>query len=536
MAAALALAACTRVADSGSGPVAGESATLRVAIARSPNTLNPILSANTTEAMINRLMFDTLLSIDASGKTLVPILATAVPTAANGGISADGKTVTYHLRDDVRWQDGVRFSSRDVKFTWQAIMSDANDVITRNGYERVASVDTPNPTTVVFHLRHEYAPFVNTVFNESDDPYCILPAHLLAREPNINKVAFNTAPIGTGPFKVAEWVRGDHLTLVANDAYFRGKPHLRRIVIRDIPDENTSINALRTHDVDWMFEASPETIGSLRALEADGTIVVHKIATPLTYRIFINTSRAALHDVRVRQAIAYAIDKKQLVDRLTGGIGIVATADQPTYSPYYEPNVTIYRQNVGRAKALLRAAGYTFGPDGAARKNGQPLSLQIAYNVENVTRRSISIQLQAMLRAVGIDAPVKSYPANLYFATYGQGGILTNAKYDLAVSGWIAGVDPDDNTLYGCDQFPPKGSNYSRYCSPEMQALQRDALGSYDEATRKKAYSGIQQLLARDLPDIVLWYGRTLQPAIPAFRNFAPNPVNEAWNAYQWEL
>jgi len=527
------LAACTRVGDTTAQNASG---TLRVATQRSPNTLNPILAANTTEALLNRLSFDTLLSVDPAGKHLLPILAATVPTLANGGISADGMTVTYHLRAGVRWQDGAPFTSRDVKFTWQAIMNPNNDVSSRNGYERIASVDTPNALTVVFHLKEKFAPFVDTVFAESDTPYCILPAHLLAAYHDLNQVPFNQMPIGTGPFRVVKWVRGDHVELVANDDYFRGKPKLRRIVVEDIPDENTSINLLRSHQVDWIFEASPETINELRPLDAAGTIKLVLIDAPSTYRIYMNTSRPALHDVRVRQAIAYAVDRKLIVDRLTGRTAVVGTSDQPAFSPYYEPDVMIYTPDPAKARALLTAAGYRFGPDGMAQKNGRPLSLQLSYNIENATRRAIAVQVQSELKGIGIDAPVKSYPANLMFGTFGQGGILTTAKYDLNVSGWTAGFDPDDNSLYGCDQFPPAGTNYTRYCSPEMQRLQRLALGSYDEETRKKAYSEIQKLIARDVPDIELFYFRFLQPINPAFKNFAPNPMNEAWNAFLWEL
>ncbi len=526
------LVACTRVGDT----TTTDTGTLRIATQRSPNTLNPILSANTTEAMLNRLTFDTLLSVDSSGKHLLPILAAKVPTLANGGISNGGTTITYHLRSGVHWQDGAPFTSRDVKFTWQAIMNDANNVNSRNGYERVAAVDTPNPLTVVFHLKAKFAPFVDTVFAESDNPYCILPAHLLSAYHDLNRVPFNERPVGTGPFKVVKWVHGDRIELVANDAYFRGKPKLRRIVVRDVPDENTSINLLRTHEIDWIFEASPETINELRPLDAAGTIKLDYVDAPSTYRLYMNTSRPALRDVRVRRAIAYAIDKKLLVDRLTGGTAVAGTADQPPFSPYYEPDVQIYTPDPPKAKALLRDAGYAFGPDGRARKNGRPLVLQVSYNVENATRRAIAVQIQAELQGIGIDAPLKGYPANLLFATFGQGGILANAKYDLNVSGWTAGFDPDDYSLYGCDQFPPAGTNYTRYCSPEMQRLQRTALSSYDEETRKKAYSGIQKLLARDVPDIDLFYFRFLQPINPAFRNFAPNPMNEAWNAFLWEL
>jgi peptide/nickel transport system substrate-binding protein len=528
-----ALAACTRVGDTTAAIDAG---TLRIATQRSPNTLNPILSANTTEGMLNRLSFDPLLSVDSSGKHVIPILATEVPTLTNGGISRDGVTITYHLRPGVRWQDGAPLTSRDVKFTWQAIMNDRNNLNSRNGYERVKSVDTPDPLTVVFHLKAKFAPIVNTLFAESDSPYEILPAHLLATYSDLNHVPFNNMPVGTGAFKVVKWIHGDRVELVANDAYFRGKPKLRRIEVRDIPDENTSINLLRTHEIDWIFEASPQTINELRPLAAAGTIKLDFVDAPSTYRLYMNTSRPALSDVRVRQAIAYAIDKKLLVDRLTGGTAVPGTADQPAFSPFYEPDVQIYAYDPQKAKALLRAAGYTFGPDGSALKAGRPLSLQVSYNVENATRRAIAVQIQSELKSIGIDAPLKGYPANLMFATFGQGGILTNAKYDLNVSGWTAGFDPDDYSLYGCDQFPPAGSNYTRYCSPEMQRLQRAALGSYDENIRKKAYSGIQKLLARDVPDIDLFYFRFLQPINPAFRNFAPNPMSEAWNAFLWEL
>jgi peptide/nickel transport system substrate-binding protein len=486
--------------------------------------------------MINRLSFDMLLSVDPTGKHVLPMLAREVPTVANDGIARDGVTITYHLRKGVRWQDGVPFTSRDVKFSWQAVMNDANNVNTRNGYERVKSVDTPDPLTVVFHLKTKFAPFVNTVFAESDGPICIIPAHLLEKYHDLNRVPFNDHPIGTGPFKVVNWVHGDHVELVANDDYFRGKPKLKRIFVRDIPDENTSVNLLRTREIDWIFEASPQTVNALRPLDAAGTIKLLFDDAPSTYRMYMNTTRPALSDVRVRQAIAYAIDKKQLVDRLTGGTAVPGTADQPKFSIYYEPNVTIYTPDPAKAKALLAAAGYTFAADGSAMKGGQKLSLQVSYNVENATRRAIAVQVQSELRAIGIDAPLKGYPANLMFATYGQGGILTNAKYDLNISGWTAGYDPDDYSLYGCDQFPPAGSNYTRYCSPEMQRLQAQALGTYDEETRKIAYSGIQKLLARDVPDIDLFYFRFLQPINPAFKNFAPNPMNESWNAFLWEI
>ena len=532
------LVSCSKTADVGGGSASGlhpwsKAGHLKIGIQRSPTTLNPILAGNTTESMINRLGFSLLTTVSADGKQTLPDLAADVPTEANGGISKDGLTITYKLRTGVKWHDGAPFSSKDVKFTWSAIMNDQNNVPSRTGYEDVETVDTPDEATVIFHLKHKFAPFVDTVFGESDDPMGILPEHLLGKLKDVNRIPFNNDPVGTGPFKVTRWIRNDHIELVANDDYFKGKPKLRTIEIKDIPNENTSVNALRTHDIDWIFEASPNLYNVLKSVP-DVHILLNN--QPQTLSVYINNSRPYLADVRVRQAIAYAIDKQALVTKTTGGSATVAQADQPPFSWAYEPNVATYPTSAAKAKALLAQAGYTPGPGGIMQKNGVPLAMNLSYNVENATRRLVAIQVQDMLKGIGIDASIKTYPADLLFANYGQGGILKTAKFDLNIGGWIAGIDPDDHALFGCDQFPPKGTNYFRYCSKAMDAAQKEALDTYDRAKRKIAYAKIQKILATDLPEIFIWYPRQLQPTNPDFKGFTPNPVNEAWNAFEWEI
>ncbi len=273
MAIAVLLSSCTRVgttegastADGGRHPwtIAG---TLRVALPDAPNTLQPLLSSNTSEVFLNRLTSDPLVTTDPDGKTQIPVLAAEVPTLANGGISRDGLTITYHLRRNVKWHDGAPFTSDDVRFSYQAVMNSANNVESRVGYDVISHVDTPRPDVVVFHLKRRFAPFVNTVFGDGDSPMEVVPAHLLAKLPNINKTTYNDHPVGTGPFKIKRWVRGDRIELVANDDYFLGKPKLRAITVRFIPDENTEVNALRTHDVDWLFEASPSLYKELKGM------------------------------------------------------------------------------------------------------------------------------------------------------------------------------------------------------------------------------------------------------------------------------
>lgn len=536
------LCACTRVAQQ-TGTVSGSTAperhswsqpgVLRIGIQSPPNNLQGIFTSNTTEVMVDRLIYDPLVSVDAGGKNAVPILAAEVPTLENGGISKDGLAITYKLRHDVKWHDGVPFTSADVKFSWEAIMNPANNVGgSRNGYNLVTRVDTPDPYTVVFHLKQRFSPAVNTFFADSDSPVFIIPKHLLEKYPNINNVAFNNDPVGTGPFKFSKWVRGDHLEFVANADYFMGKPKLKQIIIKIIPDENTELNELRAHELDWIFEASPQLYGQLQNVpDVKNLLIQHNQVEEL----LMNLRNPLLSDVQVRRAIAHAIDKKELVSKLTYETATAADDEHPSFMWAHVGGKT-YAYDPAQARASLDADGWKPGPDGIRQKNGRRLSLVLSTNTTNVTRRSAVVLIQAQLRAIGIETQVKSYLGTQLFAPKGVGGILANGKYDLNLSGWVAGIDPDDAVRFMCRSFPPDGANYTHYCTPAMDAAETAALEHYDETSRKKAYATIQQLIYTDMPQDFLWWPRQIQAISVDFKGFAPNPVNEAWNSWEWEI
>jgi len=538
LAACALLAGCTKVgtsSDSASGgrhswTIAG---TLRIAVQNPPNTLNGLLASNTTESMINRLIFDPLVSVDATGKQQVPILAAEVPTLENGGISKDGLTLTYKLRKNVLWHDGVPFTSKDVKFSWSSIVSGKNNVITTNGYDLVKAVDTPDDYTVIFHMKKAFSPVVNTLFGESDDPFEVVPEHILGKLPDMNQVAFNSAPIGTGPFKFKLWNRGDHIELVANDKYFLGAPKLQRILIKFIPDENTELSQLETHEVDWQFEASPQQYRTLKTL----TDIVNILQPKNDYeRIQINTQHAPFDDVRVRQAVAYAIDREKLVHDLTFGSAALADQDHPPFMWAYDSAVTHYPHDLAKAKALMLQAGWTPGADGMLAKNGEPLNVLLVTNVSNATRRTGVVQVQAMLHQLGMTVQIKEFPGALLYAQMNAKGILQNGKFDLAWTGWVAGIDPDQSSIFYCKAQPPRGNNETHYCNLEMDAAEDSALSHFDMASRKAAYAHIETMLTRDLPELPIWWPRQIQPVNPDFKGFTPNPVTESWNAYQWEI
>ncbi|MBV8369517.1 MAG: peptide ABC transporter substrate-binding protein, partial [Candidatus Eremiobacteraeota bacterium] len=171
--AAVVLPAC---APTGS---AGGARTLREAISYEPRSLDPLLAQSISDNEILRLMYDPLIACDRAGRP-VPALAAVVPTRANGGISADGLTITYHLRRGVRWHDGAPFTAEDVRFSWRAVMNPRNNVFGRQGYDEVASIDAPDRNTAIVHLKRRYPPFVSQFFTDlQEDAKALVPAHLL---------------------------------------------------------------------------------------------------------------------------------------------------------------------------------------------------------------------------------------------------------------------------------------------------------------------------------------------------------------------
>lgn len=216
-------AACARSAAPPSRP-----ATLVVAVSQEPVSLNPLYLQGALGYAISELSYTYLTNYDSNGK-LVPDVAVTVPSPANGGISSDGKLIVYHLRRNVLWQDGAPLTSRDVVFTYRAIMNPSNAVPSRYGYDRVASVEAPGPYTVVVKLKRPYSPIVAYFFG-GDSNYPILPAHLLARYTSLDRVPYNAAPIGSGPYRFSRWVRGDRLELAANPHYYGGRPAISRIL------------------------------------------------------------------------------------------------------------------------------------------------------------------------------------------------------------------------------------------------------------------------------------------------------------------
>jgi peptide/nickel transport system substrate-binding protein len=521
-----ALIACSRSGMQNATP----SDELRIALPINPMQLNPILPQNSIENFLAGLIFDLLVTQDEHHHQ-VPDLAAVVPTLQNGGISRDGLTITYHLRRGVKWHDGAPFTSRDVKFTWQAVLNSRNNVVSRRGYDQVASVDTPDDYTIVFHMKRMFAPAIDTIFGESDTSLRILPAHLLAKYPDVNQIPFNAAPVGTGPYQFVRWQRGDRIILRANPAYFRGTPHLKQLTLKIIQDDNTTLSQLLSHEVDLGIEIPAPVYRDL----GNAAGIVRQLAQAPAYTsIVFNTKRAPLDDPRVRRALVLGMDRAAIVRDDTYGTAKLATADLSPFYWAFDRSLAPTPYDLAQAKALLDGTGWHPGPDGVRVRNGRRLSLLLVYGVGSQLVRTITVQVQQMYRPLGVEVELKGFDYAMLYAAAQNGGILNAGKFDMAMYAWISGSDPDNSSQWTCAAVPPAGNNVARYCSHEMDVAQRLALSTFDRATRTRAYATIQSLLLRDAPAAFNYYQSLRYAHVAGLQNFTPNGTSEGWNAQDW--
>ena len=526
---------CTRV--TGGASIGGNPWTrkgvLRMASRQTPDNLNPLLGTQTVD--IDLSMFWAGYLFNWSDKDeMVPELASRVPTLENGDISRDGLRITYHLRHGVKWQDGAAFTADDVIYTWRQMLNPQNLVVSRFGYDLVSRIDRRDAYTIDVHLKKRFSPFVATFFTMANHPNCILPKHLLAKYPDINRIAYNSLPIGTGPFRITKYEKGSSLTFVANDGYWRGPPKLRRIEYRVIESDNTMLTLLQTHALDFYYRAAESQAPSLIGIPGTRVIV-----SPFTRfaDLGLNAASPGLSDVRVRRALAYALDRNALVRKVTHGVAVPGDSDQPAFSWAYDRSVTRYPYDPRRSARLLDEAGWRLGSGNVRTKNGRPLRLQLVSFTGSATANDTEVFVQEAWRQAGADVTTKNFSSAQLYATLGAGGIEQSGKFDVAFENWANGIDPDDSILLRCDMAPPAGWNIYHFCSRDLDDAENRALTSYDRATRKAMYARVQGIVSDRLPIIVLWYQRELDVLNTDFRNYKPaRAVTPFWNTWEWSI
>jgi peptide/nickel transport system substrate-binding protein len=523
----MALAACTR-----SGEVAHGTGALVIAQQREPMSLNPALENGTSSTEWGLLLFQYLVKFDDRGQ-LIGDAATAVPTLQNGGVSKDGLTIAYHLRPNLRFADGTALTARDCVWSIEAILNPANNVQTRYGYDRIATAQAPNDTTLVLHLKERFAPLITLVLAPQGFP--ILPEHVLARYPNFNHLPFNEQPIGSGPYVVTRWDHGDRVLLHANPYYWQGRPSIAQMDIRFVPDPNTAINLLQTHKIDGLF--SDEDPSNYPVLHSLSGIYVANEPIDGVGAIIFNTQDPLTSDPRVRHALAEAIDIGSLVRRayrgaltsIDAGRGLFIWA----YDPHAYPDIPY---DPGDAAKLLDAAGWRLGLDGLRHRNGRTLDLLLILQARTPGDQIASNVIAFYEHRIGVRVSLKQFNETQFVAPGSLGGPVYGGKFNMALYSFVNGDDPDTTDQFACSHVPPNGYNKSRVCDPRVDVLLNAGRQTYDIGARKAIYAKLQQLLYAQLPIALLYQERQVSAFTTRLRDQTTSLSGTFWNVGRWTL
>ncbi|MBC7262747.1 MAG: peptide ABC transporter substrate-binding protein [Chloroflexi bacterium] len=458
-------------------------------VAGNPRYINPLLCYyNTVDRDLVALIFGGLTTANERGE-IVPDLAT------DWQISDDNLVYTFHLRDGVRWHDGVPFTADDVLFTIHAIQDpDFQGLPALADLWRSVKVEAPDAHTVRFTLQEPFAPFLDYT------TIGILPAHLLADVPAklLPDSQFNAQPIGTGPFELAE-ISAEHALLEANTHYYDQRPLLDKIEFRFYPDYPSVVQAYQRGEVHGICRVLPEQLEEVRR---DETLTLYTAPLSGYTLVFLNLDRPFFRDARVRQALLWATDRQGIVDRLLNGQGIVAHSPIMPSSWAYDPNILKYTYDPAKAEALLNEAGWLdMDGDGVREKEGIRLEFALLTN-DDPTRVRIIEELARQWGQVG----VKAIPQ-----TAGVAGVvrdfLVPRQFDALLYAWQSfPPDPDPYPQWHVSQIGEDGQNFSGYNNDAANLVMEEARVIADRSRRAELYKEFQRYFAEDVPSLLLYY------------------------------
>jgi peptide/nickel transport system substrate-binding protein len=501
---------------------------MRVGIVSDPRSLNPLFVTAQDDVDLGQLTTETLVGLSPDNR-IVPLLADPVPTRSNGGISRDGKTIVYHLRRDARFADGVPLTSKDVAFTYRAILDSRNPVTDTEPYRRIAALETPDAHTVVVRLTVPWAAAVSELFAVSDFIYGILPAHAFGST-DISRSAWNERPFGSGPFRVDRWNHGDDIVMVPNPYAWR-RPRLKRLTFRILPDQTTLFVALQTGSVD-AAALTEDQIAQARRLQG-----VRTIATPQNHTVYMEfqTQRFPVNDPLVRRAVVEAIDRDRIKSSIFLNLQQSATTEIPTIFAAHDPHVLQPAYSPRNAAADLDRAGWDL-ENGVRTKDGSPLTLLFAYVSTSVSARRLATVVQDDLSRVGITTTVKGYPATMFFGSAASGGIERGGRFDLAYTDWFGGADPEASEIFSCANRAPNGANTARWCDAAYDVLFARQAQTLDPRRRAAMFSAMQRIVASGTASDFLVYGSLFTAYRDGVTGWAPNMLFQYGNAERWDV
>ena len=548
VAASLVLAACQPATP----PPPTFSGTATITFVQEPDNLNPLYTTMFFSGITRDFWLKALWSFDDNNQP-IPEIAAEIPSAANGGLSADGKTLTVKLRDDVTWSDGTPLTADDFVFTYEMIVSDKNVVQTRYPYEDyVASVEAKDPHTLVVHFKEPFAAWLTNIFSGSPSAgQGVLPKHILQpvfeKEGTLDNAAWNRAPtVGLGPFVFTEWESGSHIIFTANPKWIR-PPKLEQIFVRIVPDDAAQEAAILAGDTDIGVFLSSDQI---EKLEAGGTVDVMAVSSGYDEGWFLNvnpeTTHPAMLDVNVRKAIALPTDRFTIVkDLLVEEVNPVNTTFWDGTAPYGDPSLKPYPYDPEQAKQLLDAAGWTDSDgDGVRDKmiDGQKVDLKLRYITnDRELRKNVQAVVQQQWALVGIGAELVNYSSDVYWNGYNDDGPQAQGLYEVAEYSSVGSFpDPEISSNWLCDQISsadnPDGANWQGYCNPQLDELLKKQATTLDRDVRIQLYYQIQKIMYDEVIYIGIWKDPDLWSVNKRLQGAKLSGATPFWNGHEWAV
>jgi peptide/nickel transport system substrate-binding protein len=438
-------------------------------------------------------------------------------------ISNDGLVITFHLRKNVRWHDGLPFTAQDVLYTYQVTVDPKTPTAYAGDFLKVKKAEVIDDHT--FRVTYE-KPFAPALMSWSVG---ILPKHLLAGK-EITTSPLGRNPIGTGPYKFKEWVTGQKIVLVSNPDYFEGRPYIDGYIMRIIPDTATMFLELRANGIDRMgltpLQYTRQTENNLFKKNYNKFRYLSFAYTYLGY----NLKNPLFADKRVRQAIAYAVNREEMIDGVLLGLGKPATGPYKPETWAYNPNVRQYPYDPKKAKTLLAEAGWKDdNGDGIIEKDSRPFEFEILTNQGNEVRAKCAEIIQRRLVEVGIRAKIRVVEWAAFVNDF-----INKRKFDATILGWTIPMEPDLYDVWHSSKTGPQELNFISYRNEEVDALIVKARETFDQPVRKRCYDRIQEILAEEQPYLFLYVPDALPIIHARIRGVETAPLGIGWNFIKW--
>ena len=495
--------------------------TLVDAMSGEPSGLIAMIAGESSASTIASNIFNSLLKYDKN-------LELTGELAQSWDVSPDQKTITFHLKPNLKWADGKPLNSDDVLFTWQLVTDEKTRTPYGADYKLVKKAEAPNPDTFKVTYAQPYAPAL-----DSWSGLHILPKHLLEGQ-NINNTPFARNPVGSHYYELDQWKKGESISLKRNVNATQGQARIDRLVSRIIPDRAAQFLELMADNIDSM---SLNSIQYARIFPSrpDLTAKIAKykeLGNSYTYLGF-NLKRKPFDDVRVRQAINYAIDKQEIIDGVLLGLGLPVASPYKPGTRWSNPSLQPYPYDPGKAIALLKAAGFEdHDHDGILDRDGQPLSFEILTN-QNKEREMSAVLVQRRLKEIGIDVKIRVVEWATFISRF-----IKTGDFNVVLLGWGLGLEPDQFNIWHSSQQAPGQFNFIGYNNPTVDKLLEDGRTELDPDKRMKIYHAFAKILLEDSPVVYLFAGYGL-PAIhkrvKGIDDPAP-PAGIGHNSYEWYI